>query len=236
MIIKKNLTRLKVIRKFKLDITGNFIFKRKFSIIRLFLISLLKKKKIKSKFDFWRIGFIERPLYARRKTKFYRFFIKRQQFRLFYSFIKIRVLKGIIKKALKRKNSVSLFVYYLESRLDVIIFRLGLVSSIKMARKLIFYGYIFVNSKVVKNYAYNLNENDILNFDIRIFFFLKKHFFNNIFKNKLILCNLPNYIEYCLDNLFFKFTRISLSDIHFIFKMNINTFYSLMIFYKRCLF
>jgi ribosomal protein S4 len=231
-MIKYNKKRILLIKRFKKDIFGFSILKRKKIVIKKFLYSIKRRKS----FDFYKIGFIPRPFYFKKKTKFCKYFLKRQQFRLFYSFIKIKNLKKIIKKSLKRKNSVTLFAYFLELRLDILLFRLNLVNSIRMARSLIFFGYILINNRVERRYSYNLKSNDILNFHPKIFFFFKKKINKNIDENCYLNLRYPNYIEYDLNKLFFIFSNISKFDIYFIYKMNIYSFFSLMFFYKRCLF
>jgi len=228
-MIKVNNKKILLIKRFKKDIIGNIILKRKKLLIKFFLYKIKKRKK----FDFYKIGFVPRPLYFKRKTKFCKYFLKRQQFRLFYSFIKKKNLRKIILKSLKKKNAVTYFLYLLESRLDVLLFRLNLVNSIRMARIFIFYGYILVNNRIEKKYYYNLKENEILNFHPKIFFFLKNKLFFFIKKNNLLNLRLPTYIEYDLNKMFFIFSIISKFDIFFLFKMNIYSFFSLMLFYRK---
>jgi ribosomal protein S4 len=231
-MIRQNKKRILLIKRFKKDILGNVIFKRKKILIKNFLYSLKRKKK----FDFYKVGYVPRPFYFKRKTKFCKYFLRRQQFRLFYSFLKIKVLRKIIKKSFKRKNSVTLFLYFLETRLDVLLFRLNLVNSIRMARLFIFYGFILVNNRIEKRFFYNLKKKEILNFHPKIFFFLKKKINRNIENNNYLLLRIPNYIEYDLNKLFFIFSKMNKFDVYFIYKMNIYSFFSLIFFYKRCIF
>jgi ribosomal protein S4 len=231
-MIKQNKKRILLLKRFRKDVLGFTILNRKKLLIKNFLYSIKRRKF----FDFYKIGNIPRPFYFKRKTKFCKYFLKRQQFRLFYSFIKIKNLKKLIKKSLKRKNSVTLFAYLLESRLDVLLFRLNLVKSIRMARFLIFFGYVLINNKIEKRYSFNLKSCDILNFHPKIFFFFKKKINENLDKNSYLNLRFPNYIEYDLNKLFFIFSNISKFDIYFIYKMNIYSFFSLMFFYKKCLF
>lgn len=231
-MIRHNLKRVYLIKRFKKDVIGLSLFKRKNIFIKKFLLRLRRRKKI----DFYKIGFMPRPLYFKRKTKFCKYFLRRQQFRLFYSFIKIKILRKLMKKSFKKYNSVNLFLYLFESRLDVLLYRLNLVSSLRMARSLIYFGYIFVNDRVEKKYYYNLKENDILNFHIDIFYFLKKKLINNLKKKKYLLLKFPFYLEYDLNRLFFIFSTINKFDFYFLFRINIYSFFSLMSFYRRCIF
>jgi ribosomal protein S4 len=231
-MIKQNKKRILLLKRFRKDVVGFSVLKRKKILIKNFLYSIKRKKG----FDFYKVGYIPRPFYFKKKTKFCKYFLKRQQFRLFYSFIKIKNLKKLIKKSLKRKNSVTLFAYFLESRLDILLFRLNLVNSVRMARFLIFFGYVLINNRIEKRYSFNLKSGDILNFHPKIFFFLKKKINRNIVENNFLSLRIPNYIEYDLNKLFFIFSNISKFDIYFIYKMNIYSFFSLMFFYKKCLF
>jgi ribosomal protein S4 len=105
-----------------------------------------------------------------------------------------------------------------------------------MARLFIFYGFILVNNRIEKRFFYNLKKNEILNFHPKIFFFLKKKINKNIENNNYLLLRIPNYIEYDLNKLFFIFSKMNKFDIYFIYKMNIYSFFSLILFYKRCIF
>ena len=104
-MIRQNKKRILLIKRFKKDILGNVIFKRKKILIKNFLYSLKRKKK----FDFYKVGYVPRPFYFKRKTKFCKYFLRRQQFRLFYSFLKIKVIRKIIKKVLKEKILLHYF-------------------------------------------------------------------------------------------------------------------------------
>lgn len=234
-MIKINKKRFLIIRKLKKDLIGFCFLKRKLLIIKFFLLfSLkLKKKKIPS---FFRIKILEQPFFSKKRTKYYKFFILRQQFRIFYSFIKIKSLKKIILKSLKKKDSVNAFVYFLESRLDVILFRLNLVSSVREARQKILHGNILVNSKVIKQSSYNLKEADCLSFKKDKIIFLKKKLLENIRVKKNLLVKIPNYLEYDLNNLLFVFTKINLYDVRFFYKLNFYTILSLMNFYRKQIF
>lgn len=231
-MIRINKKRFLFIRKLKKDLVGFFLLKRKLLIIKFFLIHFLKIKK-KSIPSFFRIKIIEQPFFSRKRTKFYKFFILRQQFRFFYSFIKINFLKKIILKSLKKKDSVDAFVYYLESRLDVLLFRLNLVSSVREARQKILHGSVLINNKVVKQSSYNLTEGDYLSFRKDLIISFKKKIFKNIRLKKNLLVKIPNYIEYDLNNLLFVFTKINVYDVRFFYKLNFYTILSLMNFYRK---
>lgn len=231
-MIRINKKRFLFIRKLKKDLVGFFLLKRKLLIIKFFLLFFLKIKR-KSIPSFFRIKIMEQPFYSRKRTKFYKFFILRQQFRFFYSFIKIKFLKKIILKSLKRKDSVNAFVYFLESRLDVLLFRLNLASSLREARQRILHGAVLINGKNVRSCSYNLGEGDCLSFKKDLIIFFKKRLFKNLMSKKNFLIKFPNYIEFDLDNLLFIFTKINIYDVRFFYKLNFYTILSLMNFYRK---
>lgn len=234
-MIRINKKRFLLIRKLKKDLIGFCLLKKKLLIIKFFLLFTLKirKKNIPS---FFRIKIIEQPFFSKKKTKFYKFFILRQQFRVFYSFIKINNLKKIILRSFKKKDSVNAFVYFLESRLDVILFRLNLVSSIREARQKILHGNILINGKIIKQSSYNLKESDCLSFKKDKIIFYKKKILESIRCKKNFLIKIPNYIEYDLNNLLFIFTKINIYDVRFFYKLNFYTVLSLMNFYRKQIF
>jgi ribosomal protein S4 len=181
-MIKTNINKLSLLKLYKRDLVGKIILKRKSLIILKFLRKVYKIKKkytnnIKKKnTNFFRILNIPRPQYNRRKTKYGKYFFLRQQFRIFYGFLRIRTLQLIIKKSFKKMNSINYFLYLMESRLDVILFRLNFVSSVRMARQLIVHGNIVINNRIIRNPNYNFKKKDILTFNNK-----------NIYKYKLLL-------------------------------------------------
>jgi ribosomal protein S4 len=231
-MIRINKKRFLLIRKLKKDLIGFCFLKKKLLIIKFFLLFTLKLKK-KTIPSFFRMKIIEQPFFSKKRTKFYKFFILRQQFRVFYSFIKIKNIKKIILKSLKRKDSINSFVYFLESRLDVLLFRLGLVSSVREARQKILHGNVSVNNKIIKKSSYNLKDSDFLSFKKDKIIFFKKRFLENIRAKKNLLIKIPNYIEYDLNSMLFVFTKINLNDVRFFYKLNFYTVMSLMNFYRK---
>lgn len=234
-MIRINKKRFLLIRKLKKDLIGFCFLKKKLLIIKFFLLFTLKLKK-KNIPSFFRIKIMEQPFFSKKRTKFYKFFILRQQFRVFYSFIKIKNLKKLILRSLKKKDSVNAFVYFLESRVDLVLFRLNLVSSVREARQKILHGNILINNKVVRKSSYNLKESDCLSFKKDKVVFFKKIFLSNLRSKKIFLVKIPNYLEYDFDNMLFIFTKICLSDVRFFYKLNFYTILSLMNFYRKQLF
>ena len=86
----------------------------------------------------------------------------------------------------------------MESRLDVLMFRLHLVPSIRMARQIILHGNVTVNFKIIKKSGYNLKENDFLSFKPEYIKKTKKMVYLNLKKEKrktTFKLITPNYVE-----------------------------------------
>jgi small subunit ribosomal protein S4 len=58
-----------------------------------------------------------------------------------------RQFKKYVRESLRAKDATASLLSRLESRLDNIVFRLGLVSSRKLARQLVNHGFFLVNNK-----------------------------------------------------------------------------------------
>lgn len=225
---------------YKRDLMGSIILKRKSLIILIFLKKLskiskkaYKKKRNKKNLNFFRILNIPRPVYFRRRTKYGKYFFLRQQFRIYYGFLRIRTLQIIIKKSFKRINSLNYFLYLLESRLDVILFRLYFTSSVRMSRQLIAHGQVLVNFKILYNPNYNLKTKDVLTFTKKGITTKKLSMYYKILSSMWPIILIPAYIEFNLDYFLFKFLRFNLYDIPFFIQTNSYTFLSIMNFYTR---
>lgn len=64
----------------------------------------------------------------------------------------------------KMKNSSKLCIEFFESRLDSVLKRAKLCSTIKEARQLIYHRHIKVNRKIENNYSYQLHTGDLIHF------------------------------------------------------------------------
>lgn len=154
-----------------------------------------------------------------------------------YGFIKIKNLRRIINKSLKYKNALDVFIYFMESRLDVLLFRLNLTSSVRSSKQLILHGKVLINNKIIRSPGYNLKKNDILTFKKDYIYSFKKVIYKQIKTKKIYKIRFPNYVEYSLKNLLFKITNINRYDVRFLInKIKIHSFISLLNFYNKCLF
>jgi len=88
---------------------------------------------------------------------------EKQKIRRSYN-LKEKRLKKYVKKALsqhgKVKNSQEFFVRNLETRLDNVIYRLGLASSRSQARQLVSHGHFEVNKRKVNIPSYQVKQGD----------------------------------------------------------------------------
>jgi ribosomal protein S4 len=186
-MIKTSTRKLNLLRVYKRDLIGNIILKRKnLNIIKFLkkIYNLRKKDKglRKKNNNFFRILNIPKPVYKRRKTKYGKYFILRQQFRIFYGFLKVRTLQRIIKRGFKKKQALNYFIYLMESRLDVLLYRLNFVVSVRNARQLIRQGVLSINKRIVRNPNYNLRVKEILTFHRKYLLNYKKSMLSNIKK------------------------------------------------------
>ena len=88
---------------------------------------------------------------------------------------------------LKEKELFSLF----ENRLDLLLYRLNLVSSLFEAKQLISHGKVFIDGKINRNYSYSLTKGNVISF---------KKSTEAIFKDRLISSS-KNFYFYSYDNL-----------------------------------
>lgn len=90
----------------------------------------------------------------------------KQSFRFFYSNLQEKSFKRILKKSVNSPlTTLDRFVSFLESRLDVVLFRSCFVSSMYNARQLINHGIVQVNGKIVRNPGTTLNQLDVIEID-----------------------------------------------------------------------
>jgi ribosomal protein S4 len=94
-----------------------------------------------------------------------------RKLRLFFGFVKIKVLKNAVLKYVKlRRSREKLLINYLESRLDVLVYRMRFSSSVLESVKKIKKGYVYVNNTPILNRNYQVNSGD----KIRLLFNLEK--------------------------------------------------------------
>jgi ribosomal protein S4 len=138
-----------------------------------------------------------------------------RKFRKFYSTLTVQQFKRLVSFvnfSSKRGSLVNNFITFIESRLDVMLFRSGLVTSLFMSKHFIIHKHILVNNAVSCFPNRNLNLLDLISFNTLSFNSVLqnvklnyvKRWLNYIKSGKkkrqkrkvnLMLLNLPSYIE-----------------------------------------
>lgn len=114
-----------------------------------------------------------------------------------------KYVKEVLSFRGKTEEDVSnLLVKVLESRLDNVIFRLGMVSSRTQARQLVSHNHFLVNGKSVNIPSYRVKKGDIIKIKPRS---LKKNIFQNL-SLKLSKQKIPSWLALDIKNLEIKIT------------------------------
>ena len=88
--------------------------------------------------------------------------LEKQRLKAYYGVLE-KQFANYVNKAEKSKESTgTLLVQLLECRLDNIVYRLGLASSIRQARQMVVHGHILVNGKKVDRPSFGLNVGDVV--------------------------------------------------------------------------
>jgi len=171
------------------------------------------KKTLKLKKKKWRFfkkkNNLQRPESLKKIYK--QKLLEKQKFKSFYGNLFDYQLKNIFL-LLKKKNSLNIIqdlCIFLEKRLDVTLFRMGLVPSIFESKNLINQKKIFVNNKLINSINYNLKPGDII--------FINQQ--DCKIKNLII----PPYIEWNKNlNLFIFIRNPKINEIVYPFNINLN--------------
>ncbi len=159
-----------------------FLFRKILQIKkRIKFFSLRKRKTLLDKM--FTLDLIPVVKYVKKKTSFNSFYkyrmLKIWKFRKFYGCLTNYELNSICLKAYKYRGDIILrFIILLEGRLDTVLYRCGLVTSMFEARQLINHGNFLINNVLVKKRSYVLQVKDILSIDTSKI---------TLFKNKLLL-------------------------------------------------
>lgn len=108
-----------------------------------------------------------------RLKKTYKYLLQdKQAFQLYYGgrrlkFYQLKQIGGDAKKfgQKKRVSPARVFFHLMENRLEVSLYRLGFVSTLMQARKLLATERVKLNSGFVKNFGFGLKQNDIIKID-----------------------------------------------------------------------
>lgn len=198
----------KFIYKYEVDFWGYLIScsngKRFFK--KMFKIFCFKyKNQIQAIKSLYRKSYLDfnysRIMEKKKKLKIYtRDYIVRLhtllKFRVYYGDMTIKKFRKYLQKVnTRRLDFESKICFLLESRLDILLFRLNLVKTPRAAKEYIKGKKIKVNYKIVTTLNHQLYINDIITFDQK----LSKRFFRYDLilrlKKRKILFNYPKYLE-----------------------------------------
>jgi ribosomal protein S4 len=116
-------------------------------------------------------------------------------FRIFYGDFSIKKFKRYLKRVNTRRIDYrSKTIFLLESRLDVLLYRLNLVKNPREARNFIKGKKILINDYLITKLNYQLYINDMISLHIKY----KKFFYRRLvfrLQRKQILFNYPRYLE-----------------------------------------
>lgn len=117
------------------------------------------------------------------------------RFRVYYGDMTIKKFRKYLQKInTRRLDFESRLCFLLESRLDILLFRLNLVKTPREARQYIKCKKIKVNDKIINTLNHQLYINDIITFDKNLSFYFFKTLLLNL-KERKILFNYPKYVE-----------------------------------------
>lgn len=117
------------------------------------------------------------------------------KFRVYYGDMTIIKFRKYLQKVnVRRSDFESRICFMLESRLDILLFRLNLVKTPRQAREFIQCKKIRVNDKMVNRLNQQLYINDVISFDYKTTFLFYENLSKRL-KEKRILFNYPKYLE-----------------------------------------
>ena len=102
------------------------------------------------------------PKSRRKHTDYGLGLIEKQKFRYYYGLLE-RQFRGVYEKALRRRGVTGeQMLQILETRLDNVVFHLGLANTRAAARQMVCHGHIQVNARKVNVPSFALKVNDVI--------------------------------------------------------------------------
>jgi small subunit ribosomal protein S4 len=102
------------------------------------------------------------PKSRRKHTDYGLGLIEKQKLRYYYGLME-RQFRGVYETALKRRGVTGeTMLQILETRLDNVVFHLGLANTRAAARQMVSHGHITVNGRKVNVPSYSLRVNDVI--------------------------------------------------------------------------
>ena len=88
--------------------------------------------------------------------------LEKQRLKAYYGVLEKQFANYVHKAEKSKESTGTVLIQLLECRLDNIVYRLGLASSIRQARQMVVHGHILVNGKKVDRPSFGLNVGDVL--------------------------------------------------------------------------
>lgn len=88
--------------------------------------------------------------------------LEKQRLKAYYGVLEKQFANYVHKAEKSKESTGTVLVQLLECRLDNIVYRLGLASSIRQARQMVVHGHILVNDKKVDRLSFGLNVGDVV--------------------------------------------------------------------------
>jgi small subunit ribosomal protein S4 len=102
------------------------------------------------------------PKSRRKVTDYGMGLIEKQKLRYYYGLLE-RQFRGVYEKALKRRGVTGeQMLQILETRLDNVVYHLGLANTRAAARQMVSHGHVRVNGRKVSIPSYSLRVNDVV--------------------------------------------------------------------------
>jgi ribosomal protein S4 len=117
------------------------------------------------------------------------------KFRVYYGDMTIKKFRRYLQKVnVRRLDFESKICFLLESRLDILLFRLNLVKTPRAGREYIQCNKIKINDKIVNSLNHQLYIYDVISFDKKTSINFYKELLHKL-KKKKVLFNYPKYLE-----------------------------------------
>lgn len=88
--------------------------------------------------------------------------LEKQRLKAYYGVLEKQFANYVHKAEKSKESTGTVLVQLLECRLDNIVYRLGLASSIRQARQMVVHGHILVKGKKVDRPSFGLNVGDVV--------------------------------------------------------------------------
>lgn len=88
--------------------------------------------------------------------------LEKQRLKAYYGVLEKQFANYVHKAEKSKESTGTVLIQLLECRLDNLVYRLGLASSIRQARQMVVHGHILVNGKKVDRPSFGLNIGDVV--------------------------------------------------------------------------